>query len=305
MKYYVGVDGGGTKTELVVTDETGVVIARKLYGSSNPNDIGRKKMIVDMVGAFLENVPIDADMVCASLGLSGIGFSGCADELKTALTAIDKIAKVDICSDVQIALDAAYDEDGCIVIIGTGSVGYLRKNGEHFLVGGGGYMLDSSLSGYDLGREAIDAVLSQSDGRGEPTLLTEKIVQATGFSVKELVRDVYVKGKAFVASFAPFVLSAYEQGDAVAKTIVQRRVSELEKLLFGVQKIYGKTPCEITLFGGLSKRWDIFFAHLSERAKREFAFKFPENPVIYGALKRALGKTDNDFLKTFLNSYFS
>ena len=287
MRYYVGVDGGGTKTEFVWVNEGGMVALRELRGSSNPNDIGKDRMIADMACAISENIPDDAESVDICMGLSGIGFAGCKDALISALQGIDKVRFVDVCSDVQIALDSAYDGDGCIVIMGTGSVGYLRKNGEHILVGGCGYMIDSSLSGYDLGREALNAVLSEVDGRGEKTLLSPLVFEQAGLTASAIVRKVYEQGKAYVASFAPHVFTAYERGDEVAKSILTQRVKEWEKLLFGVRKASGQAVCEITLFGGLSKSWDVLSTFLSEEARQKIRFKLPEKPVVEGALKRA------------------
>ena len=303
MKYFLGVDGGGTKTEFVWTDEVGRVALREVKGSSNPNDIGKDKMIADMVCAVSQNIPADADTVCLCMGLSGLGFAGCREELVEALSGIEKVGFVDVCSDVQIALDSAYDGDGCIVIMGTGSVGYLRKNGEHTLVGGCGYLIDSSLSGYDLGREALDAVCSAQDGRGEYTLLAELLLQGTGLTVSELVKNTYLKGKAFVSSFAPCVFTAYERGDKVAKAILSHRVKEWEKLLLGVHKRFGEKKCEITLVGGLSKRFQTLSKFLSKKVKGKIKFKLLENPVVYGALKRAGAPTNREFLEKFLLAY--
>ena len=299
MKYYLGVDGGGTKTECVWVNEEGMVVLRAVNGSSNPNDIGKDRMIADMVRYVKESMPLDADMVCISMGLSGLGFAGCKEELKTALEGIEKVRFIDVCSDVQIALDSVYDKDGCIVIMGTGSVGYLRKNGVHTLVGGCGYIIDSSLSGYDLGREALNAVCSELDGRGEKTVLTKLILEKTKKSVGELVKETYLYGKSFVASFAPFVFEGYDCGDRVAKDILARRVKEWESLLLGVHKRYGEAVCEIALIGGLTKRWDTISSFLSQEVREKISFKIPEKPVVYGALRRAGLSTEDAFLATY------
>ena len=287
MRYYLGVDGGGTKTEFLWIDEGGRVALREIKGSSNPNDIGKDKMIADMVAYIAENMPADADMVSVCMGLSGLGFSGAKEELFSALSKIDKVAHIDLCSDVQIALDSVYDGDGCIVIVGTGSVGYLRKKGEHILVGGCGYMIDSSLSGYDLGREVLNAVCSEGDGRGEKTLLTQLVCNATEKTLSELVRETYLQGKAYVASFAPFVFTAYEQGDRVAKEILARRVREWETLLWGVYRAYGEEKCEIALIGSIGKQINILLPFLSDGVKEKISFRLPDCPAVYGAVKRA------------------
>lgn len=303
MRYYLGVDGGGTKTEGVVVTETGEVVQRALVGSSNPNDVGRENMI-ELLCAFVRDLtPVDADRMDVCMGLSGLGFAGCKDELIAALKTADKVGNVSVCSDVQIALDSAYDGDGCIAITGTGSVGYLRKNGEHILVGGGGYMIDSSFSGYDLGSEALNAALSEMDGRGEETQITALVLNRAGASMNEIVKTVYLKGKAYVASFAPVLFEAYERGDVVAEEILKRRMAELETLLLGVYKRYGQRQCEITLFGGLNRRVIEFSRFLSAKLHEKITIALPKYPVVYGALKGARGGGDEKFLTAFLESY--
>ena len=109
----------------------------------------------------------------------------------------------------------------------------------------------------------------------------------TGLTTGAIVKNVYQQGKAYVASFAPHVFTAYKEGDAVAKEILSRRVKEWESLLFGVRKASGQEVCEITLIGGLSKRWDILSTFLSKEVREKIIFKIPTAPVVSGALKRA------------------
>ena len=303
MRYYLGVDGGGTKTEAVLTTENGKVVARKLLGSSNPNDIGKGSMMEMLCGLVVDITPNDAERIDIGMGLSGLSFSGCKDELTALLKGMDKVGAVDVYSDVQIALDSAYDGDGAIAITGTGSVGYLRKDGQHILVGGGGYMLDSSFSGYDLGREILNAVLSEVDGRGKKTALTALVLQKAGLPLNEIVKNVYTQGKAYVASFAPLVFDTYAQGDIVSGEIIKRCMAELEILLWGVYKRQGKQRCEITLFGGLNARVVEFLHFFSEELRKKVSIILPKYPVVYGALKRARGGGDADFLTAFLTSY--
>lgn len=303
MKYYLGVDGGGTKTEAVIVNERGELIERRIVGSSNPNDIGKKNMLDMLCALVREMLPDNATVLDIGMGLSGLSFSGCKDELTAALQRIDKVGIVDVCSDVQIALDSAYNEEGCIAITGTGSVGYLRKNGEHILVGGGGYMIDSSFSGYDLGREVLNAALSELDGRGEKTKITALVLQKAGLAMGEIVKTVYVKGKAYVASFAPVLFDAYEQGDLVAEEILKRRMAELEILLWGVYKRYGQPRCEITLFGGLNRRVVELLRLFSAELREKISIVLPKYPVVCGALKRVCGVANEEFLTVFLAGY--
>ncbi len=299
----MGVDGGGTKTEVVVTKENGQVVSRTLFGASNPNDIGKDNALALLKRIVKECTPKDAETIDVSMGIAGVAFAGCKTEFENALLSQEKVRTVVIVSDVDIALNSACEGDGAIVIMGTGSVALLRKDGRQVRVGGGGYMLDASLSGYDLGREALSAVLYEKDGRGEKTCLTGLVLSRFGKDVDLLVRETYEKGKTFVASFAPLVFEGYEKGDAVCENILRTCMTNFEKMLYGVVRHFDTLPVQITLFGGLTKRWDTLSRFLSKEILGKIEFLLPQNPVVYGALKTAKGRGNSSFLENFKQSY--
>lgn len=302
MRYIIGVDGGGTKTEAVVCDENGYVVARNIVGSSNPNDIGNDEMI-ETVSMLIESVlPSDCDTVDVGLGISGIFVAGSETLLESELKArFKKIDKIKALSDKDSAFNCAYDGDGCIMIIGTGSVGFVKKNGLEKNLGGGGYLIDDALSGFDLGRDALNAVLCANDGIGEKTILTEAVFLRTGEDIRKHLKTVYKKGKAYIASFAPLVFEALERGDVVAKRIMQKCVAGFEKLALGVYKAWGEEKCEIILFGGLINKFDVIESFLSEDVKNKITFDIPRRPIIYGLIKY-FGK-DKNFAERFCSEY--
>ena len=164
-------------------------------------------------------------------------------------------------------------------------------------------MIDSSLSGYDLGRAVIYAVCSEHNGGGRKTLLSELVFEKTGLPINEIIKQVYLQGKSYVASFAPCLFTACDRGDKVSKILLAQRVREWERLLLGVHTLYGEKKCEITLFGGLTKRWETLSKLLSWTVKRKIKFKLPAYPIVYGAMKRVKGVEDKKFLENFLTSY--
>jgi N-acetylglucosamine kinase-like BadF-type ATPase len=85
-------------------------------------------------------------------------------------------------------------------------------------------------SGYWIGREALAAVVRETDGRGPKTRLTDDVL--AHFSVEtagELVRIVYNRETPLrsVASLGPIVQRASDLGDAVARQILERAAEEL------------------------------------------------------------------------------
>lgn len=57
--YFVGVDGGGTKTAISVVSEGGAVLASVTVGSTNPNSVGDSEASQTMqqgIKAALDNI---------------------------------------------------------------------------------------------------------------------------------------------------------------------------------------------------------------------------------------------------------
>ena len=172
MNYVIGIDGGGTKTEIVVCASDGTVAARAVGGSSNPNDIGNEKMIAVIEDLIARVLPPDCTCADVGLGISGLATAGSENLLREALAArFPLLRTVKAYSDRDSALYAAHDGDGCIVIIGTGCVGVMKKGDVLRGFGGGGYLVDDTLSGFDLGKAVLCAVLADADGIGQNALL--------------------------------------------------------------------------------------------------------------------------------------
>lgn len=302
MKYIIGVDGGGTKTEIVVCTEKGNLIGRELGGSSNPVDIGNERMLDVICGLIKKALPNDCDCADIGLGVSGIFTAGSEDflskELKSAFPVLHRIRAY---SDKESSLNCAYDGDGCIVIVGTGSVGSVRKNGTVTDIGGGGYLVDCGVSGFDLGKEVLNAALSVEDGRIKNSIIYDLFCEKTKESVRAHLKTVYKNGKAYVASFAPIAFSALEKNDGVAEQIFKKCAVEFEKLIYAVYNEWGKDHCEITVFGGLVKRFSLIERFLTPDIKSKVTFKTPKYPIIYGLIKNFSDR--KDFAETFRVDY--
>ena len=265
MRYIIGVDGGGTKTEIVVCATAGNIVKREIGGSSNPIDIGNEQM-AEVVCCLIERaLPQDCDSADIGLGISGIFTAGSESflrkKIKEKFPVFERIA---VYSDKNSSLNCAYDNDGCIVIIGTGCVGAVKKNGKIKDIGGGGYLVDCGISGFDLGSEVLNVALSVEDGRIESSLIADLFYERTKEGVREHLKTVYAKGKPYIASFAPLAFIALEQGDLVAKSIFKKCVAEFEKVLWAIYRAWGQEKCEITLFGGLVQKFSVIEQFLSD-----------------------------------------
>lgn len=253
-RLYLGIDGGGTKTEFVLADGEGKTLRRTVLGASNPNDVGLSAMqevlrqgIMEVSGEYApESISVFA-------GIAGGTTSDVAKKIHDFLSRFG-FAEVKNGSDAQNAISAGLGtRDGVAVIMGTGSVAFAQQNGTLHRIGGYGYLLGDAGSGYALGRDAILAALQMEDGSGEWTALHGLVLQKCGGErVLPALGEFYRGGKTYIAGYAPLLFDAVRGGDTIAKEIVQRQMREIAKLIMGGAKCLKSHTVSVVICGGLA-----------------------------------------------------
>jgi glucosamine kinase len=171
VRYYLGIDGGGTKTTCAVGDESRL-LATAAAGPSNVVRVGEVET--------RESLQRSVRQACAAAGITleqvvrtCVGGSGAArPELAAAVRGF--LAEllstpIDVVGDMEIALEAAFDRGpGVVVIAGTGSIAYGRdRQGRTLRAGGWGFAIGDEGSAHWIGRTAVSAVLRASDSNPE------------------------------------------------------------------------------------------------------------------------------------------
>lgn len=233
MAYLIGIDGGGTKTHGVLTDTYGTVLAQCFAGATNPNDV-TLPVAVDRLAEICHLLLRQAGLTETNLSeislffgiAGGINYGPALESsLRERFFAAEALS---VRSDIHILLAGEIPEgDGACIICGTGSACFLRRGGELIRIGGWGYLLDSGGSGYDIGRDALEAALRHFDGRGEPTVLSALLEKHLGGPVNTRITEIYREGKPYIAACAPWVFEAARQGDTVAEDILTRNARKL------------------------------------------------------------------------------
>ena len=129
--FYLGFDGGGTKTDCILMDADANVLARATAGPSNPLRAGYAKAwftLSDAADVVLERHHLKASDIrgiCAGIG--GAGRESVAKRIATFLERAFPEAAVTVTTDLAITLNAAVGEgEGVILVVGTGSAAYGR-----------------------------------------------------------------------------------------------------------------------------------------------------------------------------------
>ncbi|RKP51692.1 ATPase [Cohnella endophytica] len=232
MKYYLGVDGGGSKTYTLIVDEQGTVVGKGHSGNGNHQTSydAAKRNIRESVEMALANAELkQLDIEFAYFGLAGADREIDYKILRPMIAELG-FPRHAINCDTMIALRAGTDRPyGVVLICGTGtnSAG-VNERGEFFQCGGFSYQYGDVGGGGSLSVEAFRSVIRSWDGRGRPTLLTDLVLTDLGYgSVQAMFDDYLDNNKVPPIGLSKLLFQAASQGDDVARQILHEQGLEL------------------------------------------------------------------------------
>lgn len=249
---FLGVDGGGTKTHIALMNMAGEVTCEGTAGPSNPLRVGVETAVTNIIQAI--NDACDrggasrGDISAATLGLAGVRRADLKQRVRDSFIGRFGIKKTEVFTDAEIALFATtLGKPGLVVIAGTGSV-CLGKNekGEIAISGGWGPLAGDEGGGVGIAQQALHSVAKASDGRGTPTLLSERAAEYFRASGPEnLIVAIYSPqvDNTRIAGFARLVVETALGGDVIAKEILVDAGKEL-----------GLAACAVIKKLGLARR---------------------------------------------------
>ena len=255
----IGLDGGGTHTRLLASDDSGRTWTAE-GGGANPRIVGIERssaVLSVLIDEAIEQYPeAPGFRVCA--GVAGAATASMqralADAIKLDLKQSAGIS-LELTDDAAIAYEAAFEgAPGVLFVVGTGSMILVRTvDGAFFRSGGWGYLIGDEGSGYSLGRAGLRAVAASIDA-DEPTALTTRAAAELKVSTREgLLERVYGSDYS-LASFAPAVLEEAARGDDQAISIIEREVRKLVDRFHALSDRLGlDVPGAVKVAGGLSK----------------------------------------------------
>ncbi len=228
MAYYLGIDGGGTKTRCLLAGET-AVLAKAMSGGSNIIRLGEtqaREALHTAVRHVCAAAKISPEQIRAiSIGAAGASVPEIAAKIRGILTELTPQigpANIEVVGDNVIALEAAFGAGpGVIAIAGTGSIVYGRDAGGRIArAGGWGFAISDEGSGHWIGCRAISAILHARD-QGYKTRLAAMVLQAWKLtSLDDLVQQANSTPPPDFPRLFPIVLRAADEADPIAHQLL-------------------------------------------------------------------------------------
>ncbi|REK74300.1 N-acetylglucosamine kinase [Paenibacillus paeoniae] len=274
MTYYLGVDGGGSKTLAVVSDGTGRILGRGKSGCGNHQlgvDLADRNIREAASIALAEAGLKQEDIAYAMFGLAGADREADFQILRPMIASMG-YRKHGIVCDTVIGLRAGTRQsDGVVLICGSGTNCYgANAWGEELQVGGFGYEFGDFGGGGELAREVFRGVVRSWEGREKPTALTELVLAAVGYeSVSDMFHGFLDEGKRAPHTLAKLLFQVAEH-DELARSILEKQGVELGR---AASAVIHKLNMEADTF-------DVVLAgSILTRGERKFVMPFIERQV--------------------------
>jgi N-acetylglucosamine kinase-like BadF-type ATPase len=228
MGYYLGIDGGGSKTEALMSDENGFIIKAVKGGASNPHFTGREAAL-DALRHVITMAIEDIDVaVLRKVAVCISGVKTYRSEI-SEMIGIDKERVAFYTDELNTFIGALAKDYGVIVLAGTGSFAMGKdKDGRECIIGGWGPIIGDPGSGYWIALRALRTAAMEYDGLSGHTALTDKIKEYYGIeSINELKRVVSMDN---VSPVAALVKEAAQEKDEQAIAIVRETARQLAQM---------------------------------------------------------------------------
>ena len=228
----IGVDGGGTKTELILIDDRGDIVSRRLTGGCNPSIVGTEAARITLeeaMGTLAAHFPVSHTLLCMA------GTPAFWRETAELLTSGQLFGEVSALDDSRPVLELATSgRPGLVLHAGTGSfVAAQAPDSTLHYAGGTGWRFGDPGSGYDLGRRAISKALLELQGWQLPTTLSTVVRDHTGLIHAAAITRYFYQHEEpnkQIAALAPALLRLAAEGDHAAHQIVVESVTALLQL---------------------------------------------------------------------------
>ena len=299
MKYYLGIDGGGTKTAFVCLNQNKEEMCRFSSSTCHVLQVSKEDAIsilkegLDRTLREIHFTSEDSIVICA--GLAGYGKD---KNLRERIESICSIAFYPypycIYNDAEIALEGALDgNDGILVIAGTGAIAYTKKDSQYKRCGGWGDFLGDEGSGYWIAKKLLTEYTQQVDGRSQRTNVVPTVKSYLNLEndydlISYLAKDDN-KNRTKIASLSKLACSLALEEDEAALKIFDKAAYELSRLILTLANEFDGR-CTVSYIGGVWKAEKLIFTPLKSYLSDKINITSPKYDPAFGACLIAFRK---------------
>lgn len=262
---FLGCDGGSTKTELLLTDESGQLLAHRVFGGCNYAFLGEDglaKHLKTCVQAVLDDAgKTAADVTGAMFGIPIYGEMPGTDVFMPRMVR----ELLPDCRVLEVENDAVAGWGGSLggkpgihVVAGTGSIVYAQDEARHACrVGGWSLIFADEGSCSWVGRQVIAAFVKQADGRLPRTVLYDLVRKQFDLGQKDLYFSQTLEidlrhDSSKLAALQRIALEAAQSGDETMQQVYRAAAGELTQMVgAAVKKLSFAAAPTVSYAGGL------------------------------------------------------
>jgi len=232
MRYIIGIDAGGTKSELIAYDLNNNPIYSKIGGFGNPAVNLDKTInnIISLIGDCTNELGRNECQFIA-IGMAAVETGNYAQLIKRYVEGAFIIETI-VLNDAEMACKAYFgDKDGILAIAGTGSSCFAQKNGKGEMVGGWSHILGDEGSGYHIVIEVFKDIVCKYDRELPFDNLSKALLNKIGGTSRSEIMDfIYNNEKNTIASLFPIIVDYSMNGDSYAVNLLENAGKQLAEL---------------------------------------------------------------------------
>ncbi len=261
MHYFLGADLGGTKTHLVIADETGRAVGFGESGAGNHESVGFDGMyntLAEGLSGALQSAGLQkSDISGAGFGLAGYDWPSEKAKMTEVIDRLGLGAPYVMMNDATPGLVAGAEEGwGVVVVSGTGCNcrGWDKGHKREGRVTGYGVLMGEAAGSSELVTRAMQLVGFEWTHRGQKTALSQMFMNALNVKSLDELLEIYTQAPYHIGSdFAPRVFQVAQQGDPVAVELIHWAGRELGEMANGIirQLEFENLKFDVVLAGGM------------------------------------------------------
>lgn len=289
---YIGIDGGGTKTKFVLTDENLNVIDECIEETCHFAQVGydgMKKILSKGIHTLMNRNNVDE--VYIGYGLAGYGQEEhIRQKIEETVKEVSLNNRYILVNDVQSALAGALaGEDGIVMIAGTGSIAYGQKGNIKERCGGFGNLIGDEGSAFWLAKQMLSIFCKQIDGRLPKTPIYDILIKEcklkNDYDIISYVRDELKNERQKIAQLAIYAYKAAKLNDETMINLYDECAKELASHINTLYyKMFENEKVNVSYIGGVFKAEDFILKPLKKYLNSNLTLHYPKLPPESGVI---------------------